>query len=1650
MRTVFVLTVFALACLAVQGQNAAKFSEAELDDEDQDFAGLEPVSTVAKQQPVSSSAAAAAPRFKEETFAMVDRCEKVYWNSMDAQGAPASGFFPFTMAKVKGNEKILFAASVANEPKTLYRLDSAEKKWMTVTATGNAPAAALEGAAGASKDGKIAFFGGKQTENYVNTISVIELSSGGAQYLQTAVTGTAPAARMGASFTAMGAENAYFMFGGYTDAKDFDDTYLAIPTEEGAAAGTLSLTWRKMPEGTVRPNKRSGHSATRWSPKTGNEKFVVFGGCSMIGQACYNDVWVFTAGALQTWEKMETTGDAPSKRSGHVAFIENGKLYVYAGLKDGKKEGALKDLYVLDLATRKWSVPADGEYGSALRGKTFTGGNAVHQFDNHVIVQASDASIQTLRVNGVCAADCKKVDTAATTTPAGDCKCSAQFEGKYCAEKKTNPVAPAASCPSGCSGHGECVDSKCKCDATWGKDDCSVQVCPDNCNNHGACTNGTCVCDKLHHGSKCEFTFCPGKCNKNGECNKLLGRCDCKPGFGGPSCLKKNLCGKDCSGNGECITTKATASKFSTSKCKCFPGFEGKNCSADVRCGSTCSGHGKCANTKCACDEGFTGSDCSKKACPENCNNHGECDSLLGKCKCHPGFIGELCGTAVRCLNNCSKSGVCVLDTESANGLPDFDGICKCNKGFSGADCSEMQCPLGVANPFAKDEEECSGELHGRCNSKTGKCSCHPGFGGFACEFSCPAGRPTHAGKFSNASADTPLLGLGHGACSGHGLCVTTFDGKARCQCEAGLSGNACDVEARCEKDCYGNGKCFRGECVCSLGFTGALCETKSKCPELVTGEKCSGHGQCQYGKCFCDVGYRGDGCEDRILCRDDCNGHGRCHDAKCYCATGYTGSACETQKSCPNKCSGHGRCFLDNCLCEAGFSGKDCSVEDRKFSPACQSDCSGNGECRLGKCFCLPAFKGEDCSIPVDYECPGASTKAKCSGNGVCKYNKCFCMPGFTGDDCSQISKCPKDCSGNGICKNGMCYCRPPFRGFDCNSTDACPNGCSERGICMKGKCLCVEGFGSKDCSQVTGNVELCPNECSGHGSCALGKCFCDPAWGAKDCGTKKKVQCPSNCNQQGLCHADGKCYCNPGLGGRDCSTPMPCPTGCTLHGICKYGRCFCQPGYTGANCSTPISAEAKAASAMASTKYKTTKKCPNQCSHNGFCLEGKCLCQPGYDGVDCSRVVIGNEDCPNDCGGKENPKGICWLGKCFCFPGFSGADCMEDQKLPCTGGCSDRGQCHFGRCFCEIGYVGEACETEVKQCPNDCMGRGQCVRGRCVCEIGYRGLNCNITVGNSYKCPNNCHGNGACIMGQCQCNVGFIGADCSTAESEIEAKHLQKNAKVSDQDAALNAVHNPDHVQTTDVVMPDSDYVGVPKDLVASHNLSQPTFVKKAGIPSPQKVDGSEKKIDDVKLKKLTNKKGTAAKQQTMRMMFLEEDEDAKTEKLECSSNGVKKNGKCFCFPGFDGESCENSGECPGKCNGQGICSRGNCFCNPGYQGDDCATVAPSAKSNEPHVSQVCPDSCSYKGLCKAGKCWCKDGFTGSNCGTPVDMSASTAGESNNNMLASAPLVPMNVVVVIGIAAFVLGLVGAVYYRRKQEALREFDSPVRKPLFK
>lgn len=70
--------------------------------------------------------------------------------------------------------------------------------------------------------------------------------------------------------------------------------------------------------------------------------------------------------------------------------------------------------------------------------------------------------------------------------------------------------------------------------------------------------------------------------------------------------------------------------------------------------------------------------------------------------------------------------------------------------------------------------------------------------------------------------------------------------------CQEGFSGEFCE-EARCPKDCNGNGICMQGQCLCLDGFSGETCE-KQDCPNM-----CSGNGICLgNGLCECKSGYSG------------------------------------------------------------------------------------------------------------------------------------------------------------------------------------------------------------------------------------------------------------------------------------------------------------------------------------------------------------------------------------------------------------------------------------------------------------------------------------------------------------------------------------------------------------------------------------------------------------------------------------------------------------------------------------------------------------------------------------------------------------------------------------------------------------------------
>ncbi|XP_066548276.1 tenascin-N [Amia ocellicauda] len=118
-----------------------------------------------------------------------------------------------------------------------------------------------------------------------------------------------------------------------------------------------------------------------------------------------------------------------------------------------------------------------------------------------------------------------------------------------------------------------------------------------------------------------------------------------------------------------------------------------------------CSGHGtfKQESCGCICDEGWEGEDCSKRACPNNCNDNGHC--VDGQCVCYEGFAGVDCSELL-CPNECNDKGRCV------------DGVCQCFSHYMGEDCSQRRCP-----------NDCSG--NGECDD--GVCVCQEGFNGNDC-----------------------------------------------------------------------------------------------------------------------------------------------------------------------------------------------------------------------------------------------------------------------------------------------------------------------------------------------------------------------------------------------------------------------------------------------------------------------------------------------------------------------------------------------------------------------------------------------------------------------------------------------------------------------------------------------------------------------------------------------------------------------------------------------------------------------------------------------------------------------------------------------------------------------------------------------------
>ncbi|XP_029959508.1 N-acetylglucosamine-1-phosphodiester alpha-N-acetylglucosaminidase isoform X2 [Salarias fasciatus] len=108
-------------------------------------------------------------------------------------------------------------------------------------------------------------------------------------------------------------------------------------------------------------------------------------------------------------------------------------------------------------------------------------------------------------------------------------------------------IHPPRCRPVNCSGNGDCVDGRCRCQEGWQGAACDSLVCqPPACGAHGVCTAGGCVCDAGWRGKNCSQECLPGfygdgcnqtcSCINGGSCDHVYGRCACPPGFTGDAC----------------------------------------------------------------------------------------------------------------------------------------------------------------------------------------------------------------------------------------------------------------------------------------------------------------------------------------------------------------------------------------------------------------------------------------------------------------------------------------------------------------------------------------------------------------------------------------------------------------------------------------------------------------------------------------------------------------------------------------------------------------------------------------------------------------------------------------------------------------------------------------------------------------------------------------------------------------------------------------------------------------------------------------------------------------------------------------------------------------------------------------------------------
>lgn len=421
-----------------------------------------------------------------------------------------------------------------------------------------------------------------------------------------------------------------------------------------------------------------------------------------------------------------------------------------------------------------------------------------------------------------------------------------------------------------------------------------------------------------------------------------------------------------------------------------------------------------------------------------------------------------------------------------------------------------------------------------------------------------------------------------------------------------------------------------------------------------------------------------------------------------------------------PNPCWNGGLCSANGssytCSCQQGFSGQKCEVR----STDCQVNPCVNGICRLdkvgaSKCYCTPGFTGKLCDINED-EC--ASRPCKNGALCVDEVNgyKCVCQDDTYGRHCeihqTEIQQCIQGCDQE-PCWRNYSVAVPVTWGYGqlsiCSTSHSCFGGENDTTTNVYDTFVEVQlkplQIQMGDTLNFTADEEIVAyvdGFVPHHVVAADGaKAFL----GCNETNGIPIVNKPTNSVVVGLgilkpginyfiANIDSTFRCDFGLRlnvsvkENKCSSPSTNVTcsgrgQCTTNFTTSHFRCKCCGGFRGAFCEK--------------IDYCFSKPCQNNalCQNLESSADGSthvCICQPGYEGRDCSRVT----------------------DMCVCAPCLNGGQCVPMVN-------------NF-TCNCPRGFTGRNCEVDINECAsNPCFNGGACVDGdgsfSCNCLAGFTG---------------------------------------------------------------------------------------------------------------------------------------------------------------------------------------------------------------------------------------------------------------------------------------------------------------------------------------